>query len=116
MRSTRTRWRPGIAALAALIALAGCGGGGSGGNNADPLAVDTTAPKLDACPAQGHVDTLGVRGLTPNEIANLPIEYTFLHVAPDNCTPSRFNPCEPVHFIQNGAAAPSFVVENVREA
>jgi hypothetical protein len=82
----------------------------------DPLAVDTTVPALAPCPAEGHVDTLGVRGLTPNEIANLPITYTFLHVAPDGCTPARFNPCEPVHYIQNGAAAPAFVVENVREA
>ena len=111
------RWRVGAAGLAAMLTLAGCGGGGgSGPADVDPLAVDTTAPKLDACPAEGHVDTLGVRGLTPNEIANLPITYTFLRVAPDGCTPARFNPCEPVHFIQNGAAAPPFVMENVREA
>lgn len=107
-----------VVVVAALLLLSGCGGGsgGSGNGNADPLAVNTTAPKLDACPAQGHVDTLGVRGLTPNEIANLPLTYTFLHVDPDGCTPFRFNPCEPVHYIQNGAAAPAFVVENVREA
>jgi hypothetical protein len=118
MRPAGRRWRVGVATLAAALVMAGCGGGGggSGASAVDPLAVDTTAPKLDTCPAQGHVDTLGVRGLTPTEIANLPIEYTFLHVAPDNCTPSRFNPCEPVHYIQNGAAAPAFVVENVREA
>ncbi|MGH9263938.1 MAG: matrixin family metalloprotease [Acidimicrobiales bacterium] len=99
----------------ALLTLGACGGGG-GGPEVDPLAVDTTAPPLDACPAEGHVDTLGVRGLLPNEIARLPITYTFLHVAADGCTPARFNPCEPVHYIQNGAAAPAFVVENVREA
>jgi len=104
-----------VAAVAALLLLTGCGGG-SGNGNTDPLAADTTAPKLDACPAQGHTDSLGVRGLTPNEIATLPLTYTFLHVQPDGCTPSRFNPCEPVHYIQNGAAAPTFVIENVREA
>lgn len=82
----------------------------------DPLAVDTTVARLDACPAQGHIDTLGVRGLTPTEIANLPINYTFLRVAPDGCTPARFNPCAPVRYIQNGATAPQFVMENVREA
>jgi hypothetical protein len=110
------RWRNAVATVA-VLALAGCGGGGGPDQAADdPLAVDTTAPTLDACPAEGHVDTLGVRGLTPNEIANLPITYTFLHVGPDGCTPARFNPCEPVHYIQNGAAAPAFVVENVREA
>ena len=111
------RWRNTVVAVA-LLALAGCGGGSGGSEDGagDPLAVDTTAPTLAACPAEGHVDTLGVRGLTPNEIANLPITYTFLHVAPDGCTPARFNPCEPVHYIQNGAAAPAFVMENVREA
>ena len=105
------------ALVASMLVLSACGGGSGGSepSDVDPLAVDT-APKLDACPAEGHVDTLGVRGLTANEIANLPITYTFLHVAPDGCTPSRFNPCQPVHYIQNGAAAPSFVVENVREA
>lgn len=116
-RAAARPWRK-AAAAAALLALAACGGGGGNGEGAevDPLAVDTTAPPLAACPAEGHVDTLGVRGLTPNEIANLPITYTFLHVAPDGCTPARFNPCEPVHYIQNGAAAPEFVVANVREA
>ena len=116
-RRARRQWRVAVAGLTAALTLAGCGrGGGSDGANVDPLAVDTSAPALDACPAEGHVDTLGVRGLTPSEIANLPIAYTFLHVGPDGCTPARFNPCEPVHFIQNGAAAPDFVVENVREA
>lgn len=74
------------------------------------------AAKLDACPAKDHTDTVGNRGLTANDIANLPLSYTFLKVAADGCTPLRFNPCEPVHYVQNGAAAPPFVVENVREA
>jgi len=110
-----SRRRPVLAAVAALLVLAGCGGG-SGGSGGDPLAADTTAPKLDNCPAEGHVDTLGVRGLTPTEIAKLPITYTFQQVASDGCSPMRLNPCEPVHYIQNAAAAPAFVVENVREA
>lgn len=102
------------ALLFAGVAACGGGGGGGGGGSSDPLAPPT-AP-LDACPAKDHTDTVGVRGLTPNEIANLPLSYTFLKVAPDGCTPLRFNPCEPVHYIQNGAAAPPFVVDNVREA
>ena len=102
--------------LVSALVLTACGGGGGGGSGGDPLAADTTAPKLDACPADGHVDTLGIRSLLPTEISKLPITYTFLHVEPDGCTPSRFNPCEPVHYIQNAAAAPPFVVENVREA
>ena len=112
MRSRRTL----VALLLAVLTLSACGGGGDGGAEVDPLAADTTAPKLDACPPEGHVDTLGIRSLLPNDIANLPITYTFLHVAADGCTPPRFNPCEPVHYIQNAAAAPSFVAENVREA
>jgi len=117
VRPSGRRWRAGAAGLAALLSLAGCGGGGgSDAADVDPLAVDTTAPALAPCPAEGHVDTLGVRGLTPGEIANLPLTYTFLFVGPDTCAPARFNPCAPVHFIQNGAAAPAFVVENVREA
>ncbi|HTJ77210.1 MAG TPA: matrixin family metalloprotease [Acidimicrobiales bacterium] len=106
-----------VACLATLLLLAACGGGGGGGaaaNDADPLAAP--AAPLDACPAKDHVDTLGIRSLDPNEIAKLPITYTFLRVNPDGCTPARFNPCEPVHYIQNGAVAPAFVVENTREA
>ncbi len=112
MRSRRAL----AAILLAALDLGACGGGGRGGSDVDPLAVDTTAPALDACPAQGHVDTEGIRSLLPTEIAKLPITYTFLHVAPDGCSPARFNPCEPVHYIQNAAAAPTFVAENVREA
>ena len=111
----RSRRRAG-ALLAALLTLAACGGGGSGQAEVDPLAVDTTAPPLDACPAEGHRTVGGIGGLLPNDIAKLPITYTFLHVGPDGCTPARFNPCAPVHYIQNGAAAPAFVIENVREA
>ncbi len=112
MRPRRT-----LAALVlAALTLSACGGGGDSADEVDPLAVDTTAPQLDACPAEGHVDTLGIRSLLPTDIAKLPITYTFLHVAADGCTPARFDPCAPVHYIQNAAAAPPFVAENVREA
>jgi hypothetical protein len=105
------------ALLAALLTLAACGGSGSSDQaEGDPLATESTLPALEPCPANGHRTVGGIGGLLPNDIAKLPITYTFLHVQPDGCTPSRFNPCAPVHYIQNGAAAPSFVVENVREA
>jgi hypothetical protein len=104
------------ALLLAALTVTACGGDGRGGVEVDPLAVDTTAPPLDACPAEGHVDTIGIQSLLPTDIAKLPFTYTFLHVGPDGCTPARFNPCEPVHYIQNAAAAPPFVAENVREA
>jgi hypothetical protein len=105
------------ALLAGLLTMAACGGGDGGGDAAvDPLVTDTTLPPLDACPADGHRTVGGIGSLLPTDIAKLPITYTFLHVGPDGCTPARFNPCAPVHYIQNGAAAPAFVVENVREA
>jgi len=81
---------------------------------ADPVAAG--APPLDSCPARGHVDMFGIRSIEPDEVANLPDTYTFLRVGADGCTPARFNPCEPVHYIQNAAAAPPFVADNVREA
>jgi hypothetical protein len=124
---------PVLAAAAVVVVLALVGGGlalASGGGSSRPAhgAVATattdvasatgaaTGGKLDACPAKDHGDAYGVRDLTPTEIAKLPNTYTFLHVQPDGCTPSRFNPCQPIHYIQNAAAAPPDVVANVREA
>jgi hypothetical protein len=86
------------------------------GTGSPVAATGAGGSELDPCPAKDHGDAYGVRGLTPSEIAKLPDTYTFLHVLPDGCTPSRFNPCEPVHYIQNAAAAPPDVVVNVREA
>jgi len=110
-----------IAAAVALVAAVAVFASGhssskpSSPSSADALAGNAKAP-LDACPAKGHTDTYGVRSLAPNEVANLPKDYTFLRVGPDGCSPDRFNPCEPIHYIQNAAAAPPFVVDNVRES
>ncbi len=90
-------------------------GGDTSGPAADPVAARTARP-LDPCPARGHVDMFGIRSIEPDEIAKLPDTYTFLRVGADGCTPARFNPCEPVHYVQNAAAAPPFVADNVREA
>ena len=99
--------------VAALIFTA-CGSADDATGSDDDLGAP--AGGLDACPAQGHVDEFGVRGLDRNEIARLPDTYTFLRVKEDRCSPVRFNPCEPVHFVQNADAAPPFAAENVREA
>jgi hypothetical protein len=37
-------------------------------------------------------------------------------VKPDGCTPLRFNPCEPVHYVINAAQAPATGVADVKEA
>lgn len=107
-----------IAAAVALIAAIAVFA--SAGDSSKPSASGPTpaggGKPLDACPAKGHTDTYGVRSLAANEVANLPKDYTFLRVKDDGCTPVRFNPCEPIHYIQNSAAAPPFVVENVRES
>jgi hypothetical protein len=89
---------------------------GSGSGAPSTTVAAAGAVKLDACPAKGHVDAYGVRSIQPNEIAQLPKTYTFLKVAGDGCTPDRFNPCEPIHYVQNAAAAPPFAADNVREA
>src|SRR5262249_22435170 len=58
----------------------------------------------------------GVRSLAPREIKRLPDGYPFLRVKADNCTPDRFQPCEPIHYIQNVAAAPPGVADDTRRA
>lgn len=109
-----------IAAAVALVAAIAVFA--SGGDSTKPTAAGATQAggggkaALDACPAKGHTDTYGVRSLAANEVANLPKDYTFLRVKEDGCSPVRFNPCEPIHYIQNSAVAPPFAVENVRES
>jgi hypothetical protein len=103
-----------VALIAAVAVFASRGGSSQPSSTSDAVAGGKAA--LDACPAKGHTDTYGVRSLAPNEVANLPKDYTFLRVAADGCSPTRFNPCEPIHYIQNAAAAPPFVVDNVRES
>jgi hypothetical protein len=97
--------RIGVALVAAALVLAGCDGsadldlGGAAG----------------ACPAEGHVDT-HVSGLTPDRIPTLPAGYSFGAVKADGCSPVRFDPCQPVHYVMNPADAPATGVADVREA
>lgn len=67
------------------------------------------------CPASGHRDTF-VSGLTPERIAELPSGYSFTFVKEDDCTPVRFDPCQPVHYVMNPAQAPPSGVADVEEA
>ena len=92
--------------------LMACSGGGSVTDDVVADApVDTGAP---ACPAAGHRDTFA-SGLTPDRIPNLPTGYSFTFVK-DNCTPIRFDPCQPIHYVMNPAQAPEGGVADVQEA
>lgn len=103
----------GAVALALAVVLLAAAGRGS-----TPRAgPDGSGPApLPACPARGHLDVSGANGLRPEEIPNLPNTYSFLYVKNDGCTPIRFNPCEPVHYVQNAALAPPTGVADVRES
>lgn len=68
-----------------------------------------------SCAAEGHRDTRAT-GLTPDDIPSLPPDYAFFQVASDNCSPVRWNPCEPVHYVINPANAPPTGVADVHEA
>jgi hypothetical protein len=107
-----------VALLTVVGLVAGLAVATSGGTSTRPAQRNPPAggAALDSCPAKGHADVYGVRNLEPREIANLPDTYTFLRVMSDGCTPFRFNPCEPIHYVQNAAAAPPLVADNVREA
>jgi hypothetical protein len=94
-------------------ALAACSGDSATGD--DVLAgaeVETGAP---ACPATGHRDTFA-SGLTPERIPNLPSGHSFTFVKADGCTPVRFDPCQPVHYVVNPSQAPAGGVADVEEA
>jgi hypothetical protein len=80
-----------------------------------PASPTAAALAADACPAEGHRDTF-VSGLTPDRIPTLPASYSFSFVKADGCSPVRFNPCQPVHYVLNPAQAPPTGVADVQEA
>jgi hypothetical protein len=118
--ATRTLVTSGVVAGLAVVALvlgltAFSGGSSPPGGGRDDARAGVAAPRSD-CPAEGHKDPRGISGLRPEDIPNLPNSYSFLFVKDDNCTPVRFNPCEPIHYVQNLALAPPTGAEDVREA
>jgi hypothetical protein len=107
--------RRAVAVTFVAVALAACGSAGGGGSG-DDLGLDAPAPAdAPACPAAGHRDTFA-SGLTPERIPDLPNGYSFTFVKNDNCTPVRFNPCEPVHYVTNPEQAPAGGMADVEEA
>lgn len=75
-------------------------------------AIETGAPP---CPAGGHRDSFA-SGLTPERIPDLPFGYSFTFVKDDGCTPVRFDPCQPVHYVINPAQAPPSGVADIEVA
>lgn len=96
--------------LAAAVAAACSPAPGADGDLAleSPLAFDPTCPGRDhlAAEADGRVRA----GVTA------PFHYSFLHLAEDGCTPVRFNPCEPVHYVTNERLARPEDLADLREA
>ena len=52
----------------------------------------------------------------PDRIPSLPNGYAFSMVKEDDCTPVRFDPCQPLHYVVNPAQAPADGVADVAEA
>ena len=113
MRGRGGRARCGLAAAILAGSLTACSGGGSTGDDAlGDAPVETGATP---CPAAGHRDTFA-SGLTPERIPDLPSGYSFTFVKEDGCSPVRFDPCQPVHYVMNPAQAPPGGVADVEEA
>ncbi len=85
--------------LAVAVALSLVGGGWSwapardpGGPVAAPLEEDRPDP---ACIGRGHLAS----------DSDMPVSWSFLALAADGCTPVRFDPCQPLHYVTNSARA-----------
>ena len=108
-----------VVVLALVLGLTALSGGSSSTSKSQPAAqgtVATTAEALSSCPAAGHGDVYQANGLHPEDIQKLPNSYSFLRVKADGCTPVRFNPCEPIHWVTNDALAPPTGDADVQEA
>lgn len=104
----------GVVVLGLVLAATVFAGGSS--DSKSPAAPTTAVESaLSACPAKGHEDTY-VSGQRPEDIPTLPNSFSFLFIKSDGCSPVRFNPCEPLHYVQNVAQAPPGGPEDVRKA
>ena len=105
------------ALLALLAVIMGAPGGCSGGGGStDGAGTENPVDQRPSdCPAAGHADTFA-SGLTPDRIPGLPNGYSFTFVRGDGCTPVRFDPCQPVHYVTNSAQAPPTGAADVEEA
>ena len=93
--------------------LVACSEGG--GTDDDVLADPSRGTGVPPCPVAGHRDTFA-SGLTPERVPDLPSGHSFTFVKADDCTPVRFDPCQPVHYVMNPVQAPPGGVADVEEA
>jgi hypothetical protein len=108
----------GVVVLGLVLAATAFSGGSS---SSSPKTTATTGGGVtdvaaSNCPAQGHFDRYQANGLHPEDIPTLPPTYSFLQVKSDGCSPVRWNPCEPIHYVQNVTLAPSTGPADVRQA
>lgn len=109
----------GVVVLALVLGLVAFSGGSSTSKSAQPAASGqavATTLATSSCPAAGHGDVYQANGLHPEDIQKLPNTYSFLRVKSDGCSPVRFNPCEPIHWVTNDTLAPATGDADVQEA
>jgi hypothetical protein len=109
----------GVVILALVLGVTAFSGGSSKSSSASPVGAVTASTAVagpgNACPGKDHQDTY-VSGQRPEDIPTLPNSFSFLFLKADGCSPVRFNPCEPMHYVQNVAKAPAGGPEDVRKA
>jgi len=103
----------GLAAVLLGGLLVACSQGAA--TDDDVIADAPAEAAAPACPGAGHRDTFA-SGLTPERIPDLPSGYSLTFVKADGCSPARFDPCQPVHYVMNPAQAPPGGVADVEEA
>ncbi|MDP8937922.1 MAG: hypothetical protein M3O23_09390 [Actinomycetota bacterium] len=97
-----------VAGTAALVAGGSSDDEGSVGSTDVEAAAVT--PANASCPAEGHLNR------DRRATGELPFSYSFLFADAAGCTPWRFDPCRPVHYVTNAALAPAGALDDLREA
>jgi hypothetical protein len=84
-------------------------------HGASPSAETTHATTSDG--AAGQRSAARLAGTTPGRAASTRATYKFLLTQPDQATPIRWNPCEPIHYkVALGDVVPASEIPNVRDA
>jgi hypothetical protein len=101
--------------LLAGAALVSCGGGSDdSGVPVDDDELTAPGPDTADCPVRDHL-AAEFNGRRRSGIEH-PIDYSFLEAQRGGCLPVRFNPCEPIHYVVNGALAPPGAMDDLQEA